>query len=117
MFIAHLSDGQILSEGSGVTWDKVPDGISLLEVTTFGNETITLPKCESYFFSHEAKAYMMMNTSNMSVNPSCVTTADIIGGILGDKAIYIRIEAGHIQIKWKEKKDLPFISSVYRKGI
>ncbi len=115
MFIVHLPDGQTLTETSGITWDKIPDGIDILEIVTFGGETITLPQCESYFFSNEAQSFLPL--TDYIPKPNSLITAKIIGGIIGDKALYIRIDTqGHIQIEWKNKKDLPFANFVYKKS-
>jgi len=114
MFIAHLSNGQILKEGEGITWEKVPDGIDWLEVMTFKGEVLTLPKCEEYFFSNEDTIYIKIGEGSPS---SPVTTAKIVGGIVGEKAIYIRIETnGNIKIEWKDRKDLPFTPQTYKKS-
>ena len=116
MFVVHLNDGKIVKEENGITWDDVPDGISVIEITTPAGEILTLPKCESYFFSNEAKTYLTIDNLSTASSPPTIT-ASIIGGVIGDKAIYIKIEIGHIHIDWKDKKDLPFIEKTYRKGV
>lgn len=115
MFIAHYSDGKTLKEGE-VYWDDLPDGISSLQIQTFSNEIITLPKCDSYFFSNEAVS--RMGIGNFVADSTPILTAKIIGGIIGDKAIKIRIDTrGHITIDYLDKNQLTFVSRVYKKGI
>ena len=116
MFIAHLSDGKTLLEQNGLTWDNIPDGISSLQLQTFSNEIITLPKCDEYFYSIEAVT--TIGIGNNSQGPTLpVITAKIIGGIVGDKAIMLRADTrGHINIQYLNKSELPFKEFVYKKG-
>ncbi|MEM3609343.1 MAG: hypothetical protein QW076_00330 [Candidatus Anstonellales archaeon] len=115
MFIVHYSDGKTLKEGE-VLWDNIPDGISSLQLQTFGNELITLPQCEKYFFSIEAVSQLGIENPTNNSNP--IITAKIIGGIIGEKAIMIRADTrGHLTISYLDKKDVPFVERVYRQGI
>jgi len=117
MFIVHLSNGETLTEGKNCpNWDAVPkEGISSLELQTFSGEIITLPKCEEYFYSIEAVSQVGLT---VPVSPAPIITAKIIGGIVGDKAIMLRVDTrGHITISYLSKKDLPFIEKTYRKGV
>lgn len=117
MFIVHLSNGETLTEGKNCpNWDAVPkEGISSLELQTFSGEIITLPKCEEYFYSIEAVSQVGLT---VPVSPAPIITAKIIGGIIGDKAIKLRIDTrGHITIYYLNKDELTFAEWVYRKGI
>jgi len=115
MFIAHYPDGKTLREGD-VYWDDLPHGISSLQIQTFSNEIITLPKCDSYFFSNEAVS--RMGIGDFVADDIPILTAKIIGGIIGDKAIKLRIDTrGHITIYYLNKDELTFAEWVYRKGI
>lgn len=115
MFIVSLNDGQTLIEGVNCpNWDCVPqEGIK--EVMLIVNEKpIILPKCELYFYSTEAVSQIGINT-NVPLNP--IITAHIIGGISGDKAIYIRAETNGItRIELKNKSELTYTEKTYKKG-
>ena len=122
MFIIHLNNGETLIEGQNdINWDKVPGGISSLELGTFAGELLTLPQCKEYFYSVEAVSTMPLFSAGLpeNVNTPPVITAKIIGGILNnDMAILIRVDTrGHIKIELVDKKDLPFVKFVYKKGI
>ncbi len=117
MFIAHYPDGKTLLEQNNLTWDNIPDGISSLQLQTFSNEVITLPKCDEYFYSIEAVA--SIGIGNNSHGPTLpVITAKIIGGVINNQAIMLRVDTrGHITISYLPKKDLPFIEKTYKKGV
>lgn len=117
MFIAHCKDKTYIEGQNGINWDKVPDGISSLEISTFAGELITLPKCHTYFYSTEAVSTVAIGSKLSHPQPP-VVTAKIIGGIFNkDDVIYLRIDTrGHINIKFMKKKDLPFADFVYKKS-
>ncbi len=118
MIIIHDSKGITKIEGKDFkNWDEVSDGISSIELGTFANELITLPKCKEYFYSVEARTSISVGQGAGDVGKP-VVTAKIIGGILDNgQALYIRVDTrGHIQMKLLNKEELGFKSSVYKNG-
>jgi len=113
MIIVHQKDKTLIEGRDFKNWDEVPEGISSLEIGTFANELLTLPQCDKYFYSTEARTSMSVGSQTVSAKP--IVTAHIVGGIIGDKAIMIRIDTrGHIAIQYLNKDELPFRESVYR---
>jgi len=114
MFIAVLNNGTTLIEGVNCSnWDKVPkEGIKEL-ILVSDNKPLILPHCDEYFYSTEAVSRLGLNSS---VSSKPVITAHIIGGVIGDKAVYIREETnGTIKMEVKDKKELTFALFVYKK--
>jgi hypothetical protein len=114
MIIVHTKTGDTLIQNKDFkNWDDVPEGIASLEIGTFANELLTLPKCDKYFYSTEARTSISVGDGSVSGKP--VITAHIIGGIIGENALVCRIDTrGHITIKYINKNELSFRESVYK---
>ncbi len=115
MFKVKLQDKTLIEGENCPNWDAVPkEGIKELALIVDG-KPIILPQCDKYFYSIEAISRMGLNSA---VSSKPVITAYIIGGIINDKAIYIRQEIGQetkggVKISIRDKKELTFAPFVY----
>lgn len=117
MFIIHLKNGNTLVEGSNCkNWDEVKGEISSMELASFGNELITLPKCSKYFYSTEARSGVPVGVGASVVQSKPIITAKIAGGVMENgQAVIVRADTrGHIKVSIVDKSEIPFKDSVFK---
>ena len=109
MFIAKYPDGKVVTERQ-LPWNKVKDGLSVLELTfpipvTYidpetGEEkrasarTISLRGYDSYFFHNEAVAHFDVTSKSNANNAQGELVAQVIGGVRDNQVTQVRIDKG-----------------------